>query len=220
MSKVPRKIACVHLMRTAGTFINGYLAAELRPTHSIRVSWFEGLERDWTASEMQAFAEQDQPQYVHNHLASWDEELVDTFKSAGFFMFAFTRDVGDQLCSLYSLAIKRKANLDGMTLDTFIQRQLNGEAVCGIDASHWAVPSWHTKLDFCAEFTPEMFRSMVESHLGLPWNAEVAGRSHRNATHNRGFDWYCQNGDIRQETRDSVLHSIHHRRLLAAAGAQ
>ena len=212
MTTAPEKIACIHLMRTAGTFVNAYLAKELSGTHRIRVSWFEGLRRDWTDQEIRTFADDDSRQYVHNHVASWTNELLEHLKSAGFFTFAFVRDVGDQLCSLFALAHKRGAKLGGLTLDAFIQRQLDGESVCGIDASHWAIPTWWETLDFIQPFSDESFENFITDQLALPWNRTTAERAFRNQSSNPGYAEHRQRVDIKPATHDAVLNSEFHRR--------
>ena len=101
----PPRAAHVHIMRTGGTWFWGHLAESIE-VHQARIcdSWRDLYGRDWTAEEMHAFCERPGQQLVHNHVVSWDRDLVHCFQQSGHFVFAFVRPLGDQLCSLYAWA--------------------------------------------------------------------------------------------------------------------
>jgi hypothetical protein len=129
----PRKIAFVHLMRTGGVTACVVLDRVLRQSHRIRTSWAEGLERDWTADEIDRFAACEEPVFVHNHVASWTPHQIVTYRRAGFFLFSFLRPVGDQLCSLYHWLRQREPLEMSLSLDAFLQLQLRQAMCLGID---------------------------------------------------------------------------------------
>ena len=207
MTKTPDKIAHIHLMRTAGTFVSSYLAHELRDTHDIRVSWFDGMERDWHADELLTFAVSDRPIYVHNHVAGWSQPLVNHFRDAGFLTFAFVRDPRDQLCSLFRLIERRKVNSLSLTLDQFVRAQLARENVYGIDHRHWAVPAWWRDLCFVASYTDKAFESFLVEQLNRDWCQQAAQRGMRNASDNQPFEWYCETGRLSDATVEAVTNS-------------
>ena len=220
MSETPDKIAHVHLMRTAGTFVNAYLAKELRNTHDIKVSWFDGLGRDWYPEELLGFLESGGPVYVHNHLAGWSRELVNRFNDAGFLTFAFVRNPGDQLCSLFGLIEQRNANSSSLTLDEFILRQVRGEEIFGIDHHHWAIPSWWEEIGSVTEFNEEAFSGFVQTQLDRAWKPQLAAEAARNHTGNRGFDWHYRAGDIHPSTRHTLDRSEFQERYRAVRAAK
>ncbi len=211
----PPRLAFVHLMRTAGTFVSASLNHALASTHQVHISWFQGLHRDWTREEMQAFAQQKGALLVHNHVASWDQALVQEFQVAGFFVFAFVRDVGDQLCSLYHLAKLRGAKTKHIPLEEFLKAQLTGEACFGITTNDWAIPTYWPKLDFVREFSPETFRQFVTKTLSLSWDASSAWSQPVNQSQNPGYQACCDRGVISRETQYLIQTSPAQQRFLA-----
>ena len=98
----PKKIAFVHIPRTAGVFLMHNLLPELRKNeYKILNSW-NNLRRDWTKEELLSFLNiKNQSMFVHNHLSNWDAESIKKYKKNGWFTFSFIRHPGDRLCSEY-----------------------------------------------------------------------------------------------------------------------
>jgi len=210
-----QRLAFVHIMRTAGTFVNGFLPRILGSDYEIRNSWNDGLERDWTKTEILAFSEFEGPLFVHNHVVSWDVESVETYKRAGFFLFTFVRDVGDQLCSLHFLLKKRNGIPDEMSLDEFIRIQISAGQVAGIDYRHWQIPPHWPALDYVAVFSEGAFRRFVSDTLGLSLQPGADWQANRNASQNLGYGHYCTTGEISPDTQRFVAESHFQRRFLA-----
>jgi hypothetical protein len=200
-------------MRTGGTFVNCYLSDLLsRSRYTVRISWFEGLERDWTEAEMRDFARGGDPTYVHNHVRNWDRPLLQLYHDAGFFIFSFIRPVGDQLCSLYCRARDSGEDLDGITLDGFIQSQVVGETCLDVSFRDWQVPDYWPLFDYIGLFSEVEVIRFLENELGLPWCPETEWAAPVNVTSNLGYRHYCQCGEIRPETQRLVACSVHQRR--------
>lgn len=206
------RLAQVHVMRTAGTFASAYLSHKISATHQIHNSWFEGLERDWTRAEMEAFADRDGPIFVHNHVVNWDEALVKRFQDAGFFVFAFVRDVGDQLCSVYNFAQSRDRDITQPPLDQFLVRQISGGTCWGLSFRDWAIPEYWPRLDFIHMFSPKLFERFVTQELDLFVDADEMWARPINQSANPGYQSYCERGEISPRTKRMIGESIYQQR--------
>lgn len=215
-SRRPQKIAFVHLMRTAGTFLNGYLTRELRTTHRLRISWFAGLQRDWTAAEVQAIAAATEPTLLHNHVVSWTPNLLRQCRSSGFFIFMLIRHVGDQLCSLHRFACNRNEDARRLSVDEFVSRQLDGETLWGLDHRHWAIPEWWHHADFVGPISAPSLQQLVSDCLGIDWDPETVRTARGNASGSQTFQDSCDQGLIHSRTREKLLNSVFFRRYRAA----
>ena len=71
----PKKIAFIHIPRTAGTYAYSYLAWILhKKGYKILNSW-QKLKRDWTKGELLSFLEENGNLIVHNHSLGWEKEV-------------------------------------------------------------------------------------------------------------------------------------------------
>lgn len=212
MQHAPMRIASVHIMRTGGTFANTYLSSVMRDGWNVRISWFEGLQRDWTDEEIRGFAGVEGRVYVHNHVKNWPRSLVEEYQKAGFFVFSFVRPIGDQLCSLYHWLSARDGNPSATLLDEFISRQISRDTCMGIDYTHWEIPQYWPILDYVAPFSIEAFSQFVEDTLGLPWQPNPRATVRANCSDSRGYAHYCQTGQISESTQRAILESRFHQR--------
>ena len=210
----PLRLAQVHLMRTAGTFVSAYLSDALSPTHRVHISWFEHLKRDWTREEMLAFADTDGPVFVHNHVVSWDATLLKQFQDAGFFVFAFVRNVGDQLCSLYHFAKERCPEARQIGVDDFLMKQIFGQICCDMSERDWIIPEYWRELDWISVFTPERFQQFLKNQLSLTWNANSPWSRPNNSSANPGFQRLCERGEISPATQECLRNSLAQQRFL------
>ena len=213
-----KRIANIHIMRTAGTYVSARLCEILGSEYDLRVSWFAGLDRDWSKAELVEFSRSEGPIFVHNHVVNWDLECVQAYRQAGFLLFTFVRDVGDQLCSLYFLMDSRKEIPPGLGLEEFIRIQVSGGRVSEVDYRHWEIPAYWGLLDYAAVFTEAAFVLFVTGALGVPWLGDADSGIDRNQSQNRGYRHYCQTGDIARQTQELVAGSEFQRRFLAVQG--
>jgi hypothetical protein len=218
-SERPKRLAFVHIMRTGGDYVNTCLCQLLGDEYQLQQSWLDGLERDWTRRELVAFAELEGPVFVHNHVVNWDVECIEIYKRAGFFLFTFVRDVGDQLCSLYFWMKERDGIPADLSLDEFIRLQVSRIEISDIDYRHWEIPPYWRKLDDVAVFSEVALARFVEGTLGSHWDSHVALTAHRNESQNLGYCHYCGTGQIDAETQRLVNESDSRRRFLAIRGS-
>ena len=208
------RLAFVHLMRTAGTFVNAWMAAQYQSCHqSFHNSWAQGLERDWTPSELRGFLRRTGSQYVHNHVLHWDGELVDEYRRHGFRVFTFVRHPGDQLCSLYNWLHER---LGGeISLEEFLVAQLSSQSCMEVSPADWAIPDYVHRLDevFCYE-------AGIEAQLKLLLPRCVVGQATMgvvNGSSSPGFAVCCEQGLISSTTAELLNgsdHMLRYRRIL------
>ncbi|NRA94568.1 MAG: sulfotransferase family 2 domain-containing protein [Planctomycetes bacterium] len=202
------KLAFVHIMKTAGSYVDRYLCDKVLGRHTMRRwrnhviknSWRDGLDRDWTEDELRGFlALTDRRIYVHNHSVSWTEELIRDYGDAGYCTFSWVRHPGDALCSFYHWRIEQ----DGPpveSLDEFVRAQ--------IDAGRpWEVPSWWELLDFVAPFSQAAFEAFLTSRFGV--GVDDPNRVNKSA--NEGYDHYRETGEVSDETHELLEASRHMR---------
>ncbi|MCM2255958.1 MAG: glycosyltransferase family 4 protein [Vicinamibacteria bacterium] len=213
----PRKLAFVHLPRTGGTYVDFYLGTRvLGPSgYAIYNSGGWGLDRDWTAEELEEIRSRRDPlAYVHNHAPRWTRETLQRFRGDGWVTFAFVRHPGDQLCSYFfwrraqlsegrldpSLTAQEWEWLGRVSLDEFLSAALSGEmlsaAVAELDPSPWA-----GGLDFCDHLSDETFGRFLLDYLGH----EYRPTQRLNASGSQGFARHLALGDISREVERLLL---------------
>lgn len=86
---IPRHVAFVHVMKTAGTFVDTYLRSRVlaRRGYHIDNSWPHGRQSDWTAEELEGFRAVDAGTalYVHNNVGNWPDDIVRRYLDDGWF---------------------------------------------------------------------------------------------------------------------------------------
>lgn len=190
------KLAFVHIMKTAGSYVDRCLREQVLQRHKvrrwrnhvIRNSWQQGLGRDWTDDELRAFlALPHRRVYVHNHSVNWSEDLVRAYADAGYSTFSWVRHPGDALCSFYHWRMRKGPPLE-WSLDALLRQT--------IDAGRpWEIPEWWERLDFVAPFSQEAFERFVQAGFGVA----VGGLERTNASDNRGYEHYRTTGEISEE---------------------
>jgi hypothetical protein len=104
------KLAFIHYGKAAGVYVNLYMKGFCTPDYNFKVSWFDGLKRDWSEDELLEILESpDERTYVHNHHINWSIKSLMKAKENGWFTFTFLRQPKDLLCSLY-FWVKMKFN--------------------------------------------------------------------------------------------------------------
>ena len=105
----PKKVAFVHIGKTAGVYINQYLKTTCLKPYVKFFSWHENLnpykikDRDWTKEELFDIAKNaDDYSFLTQHHINWDTEIMEEFKKNGWFVFTFLRRPEELLCSLYN----------------------------------------------------------------------------------------------------------------------
>jgi hypothetical protein len=176
--EIPRKIAFIHIHKTAGSYIVVEMAKILKlKEYEIKHSWYH-MRRDWTKEELISFAHTNESQFVHNHIDNWDEEIIDLYKKNGWFIFTFIREPGDQLCSQYFyFEIQKRTN---NTLDSYLKKRIK------IENKGSEIPTYWKKLDYISVFTEKKFTSFLKYYFGSKHKTgEVILKSE-----NKGYKYY------------------------------
>lgn len=204
-----RRLAFVHLMRTGGTFINRQMQDCFAP-ESYHNSWSQGLERDWTAAELEQLSQASGESYVHNHVRNWTERLVHRFQESGFYVFCMIRDPRDQLCSLYYWLIAYWGSID-ISLNDFLRLQIRGESYKDVSQSDWAIPGFVDDLDYVGLFpvreegmTPSSWPALEHLRRFVGATVESEHAAPLNTSRNPGFHACLEQGLISEEL-DSIL---------------
>jgi hypothetical protein len=195
--KVAERVAFVHVMKTAGSFVNRHMSSALRDRgYRTFNSWAE-MGRDFTLEELEGFRGQGHERaYVHNHAGGWDEATVRRYQDSGWFVFSFARPPGERWCSFYHWAQGRKA-VSGQTLDDFLRQAFSGK----MTAQRYAnldIPEYWERLDFVAPFSNSAFAVFLDRHFGIEFHAEAARPV--NVSGNPGYEKCLESGQISAET--------------------
>ncbi len=193
----PKKIAFVHIPRTAGTYFTSYITNFLiKNEYKIINSW-KNLKRDWTKKELLSFLKikDNQPIFVHNHLGNWDKETIKKYKENGWFLVSFIRHPGDRLCSAYFRF--HKDNKD-FNLDEFIKYRL----------SHFLrypdkIPDYWKEFDYVTEFNKKNITFFFKKYF----NHEYIPMNHLNTSSNKGYEYYCKTNQISKTTQKLIKNS-------------
>lgn len=162
------KLAFIHPMRSGGAYVMSQLAAAGLQRHC---SWFNGMNRDWLRKELIHISYENSG-IAHNHLINWSPDLVKIFQNQNWVTFTVARDPIDQLMSLYHF-IKEPT----ISIDEFIEKQLAGEIVEGLNYFEWCMPTWVNTIDIVIPWKEDLYESLIY-YLGLPNN--IPRRPHEN----------------------------------------
>ena len=153
---IPKKIAFIHIARTAG----GSILVNIQPflkekNYKIFNSW-ETRDRDWNPDELLAFIKEPQA-FVHNHSFSWDRKTFYKYKKNGWFTFAFVRHPGDRLCSEYFYFHSKNPSFN---LDKFIKYNL-------LNKNKNKIPNYWKDIDVIEEYTQENIIKFLKKYLHI-----------------------------------------------------
>jgi hypothetical protein len=189
------KIAFIHIVRTGGTFFNAYFHGQLGNRFKVHDSWRDGLRRDWSEQELLSFVDMDSV-YVHNHVINWPLNVVEMYLKRGWFLFTFVRHPGDQLCSYY-FYFDEGERRDISGLDGFIRNSLKQPP------EDMLLPDYWKSLNFVAEFNQQNLHFFLSEYFGCPFIANEKV----NTSENLGWQYYCEQGVISQDTQDLLYRS-------------
>jgi hypothetical protein len=203
----PRRLLFVHVMKTAGSFVNGYLVTRvLRPRIT---GWevfnagrtgqldFDEEHLEWIRTSAGLHA------YVHNHSYAWPDDVLRRFLDDGWFSFCFVRHPGDQRCSYYAWLTEREGVPDGLSLDEFVRGSLTPGPMADRVSRLLDPPRSWPDLDYVAPFTEERFAAFLHDTFGHRY----LGYEPQNSSGNAGYDAYRATREISDETHDALLAS-------------
>ena len=218
-ASAPRRVAFVHVMKTAGTFVNSYLGYHVLAERGYRIenSWATGRQADWTPKELRRFrdAHGGAGLYVHNHVGDWPADVVRSYLETGWFVFSFVRHPGDQWCSYYhwrkakpwntrEKELARVFNQVG-SLDEFLRLGFGPDNALECYRRSLDPPSYWRSLDFIDEYSDESFAWMLETYFGHRFVAPSLPRS--NASENPGYARCLAEGLVSESTDRLVRES-------------
>lgn len=209
---IEKKVAFIHIPKTAGIYVetylqtnlkkNGYKVHQLKATDSPR---FKDPHRggDWNEEELLEIARCSEPaQFVSNHSPSWTPRAFREFKKMGWLTFAFVRHPGDQLCSLYFFSRERYNLYVNTPLDHYVQVLLKDKT-----DRCWYLPEFWEEIDYIREYTEKNFRNFLNSHLGHVYSPGPK----LNTSVNKGYEHYCETGEISPSTAKLVKDNEQYR---------
>lgn len=228
---ITKKVAFVHGHKCAGVYVERYLSRKLIPNYTRFCSWHKHLNplnktfhRDWTDAELLSITNQTmvsekyEHMYVHNHNTGWNLDTVKAYKRGGWFMFTFLRDPKEIICSLYYFALKQQKlkgvkcaqrplyeecihmanhrDISRISLDTVFKFIVTEE----IGQKFWKLPEYINLLDYVAEFTNDNFSYFCKTFF----NHNYTPIEPQNVSDNKGYEFYCKNGDISTESQNLI----------------
>ncbi len=207
---LPKKILFVHIIKTAGTYVFDYLAEHLR-YGGYRVIDVESSKdhRNQINHYLAQEAMKDRPdRFIHCHADYLPKEFFEKFLERGWFSFSFVRHPGDLLCSYYFYArINPDFHAEG-SLDEFIRGCLMGRSGSGTTRlDYFGIPAYWKKMDFVAEFSETNFKFFLKKYFGHRYAPKVP----MNVSENKGYAYYCDQGQISATTRAMLEASEQYR---------
>ena len=230
----PKKLAFIHFGKCAGVYVQHYLRRTVMPDIKHYNSWWDfgannkrNLERDWTKEELLEIAIADtETGLAHNHQINWCKETVKSFNDNGWLTFMFIRDPRNILCSLYFWSqrqyrrwkpeelhgglrgplkdeITKMSGQDDpyqVSIDTFIKFLIMDK-----EARHlWMLPDYINEIEYVAEFNDENFGNFLLEYFGH----DYIPQRKRNTSPSKGYEFYCQTGEISKETQNLIENSL------------
>lgn len=209
---IPRRVAFIHVMKTAGSFVESYLGYRVLAPRGYRIenSWATGRQSDWTRKELERFraTHARTAMYVHNHVGSWPADVVRSYLENGWFVFSFVRHPGDQWCSYYHWGKGQARGYwrpdmaqvfnQACSLDEFLRLGFGpGNALewvrRGVDP-----PSYWRSLDFIDEYSDESFAWMLDTYFGHRFVPQSKARV--NVSGNPGYARCLAEGLVSEST--------------------
>jgi hypothetical protein len=221
---MPKKLAFVHFGKCAGVYVNRYLHEIAFPKYTQYHSWHKGLNprgisgRDWAEEELLGMVNEiPECSILHNHHVSWTAKAIDAYNAAGFFTFGFVRDPREIMCSIYYYAIRvYEAWLRGDNKKFFLgahltrvmddpdPRKLSLDEFIRFILEHsrrgvtW--PDYADNIQFLAEFSNDNFAYFMKKYF----NHSHKQQPPKNVSMNKGYKYYCDNGDISEATMSMI----------------
>lgn len=204
------RLAFVHIMKTAGSFVNMYLVRKVLQDRGI-TEYNSGAEpgrvdQDWSPEELEKWRLSAAPKaFVHNHVGNWPEDVVRRYMADGWFTFSFARNPGDQWCSFYFWARKKPGNFtQHLELDPFLRNAFSNKYETL--QPNMRLPAYWRDLDYISVYSEEGFGAFLRKYF----DHEFEPMDRQNASGNRGWDHYRQEGLISDDTADLYLNSPHY----------
>jgi hypothetical protein len=214
--QIKMNLAFVHIMKTAGTFVNGYLASQVMCGSKAKIhnSW-RHFNRDWNTQELDDIRRSAKSSnYVHNHSANWTADLIRRYQDSGWFTLAFYRHPGDQLCSFYHWVKREQDNalVDDLcvrnnTLDRFLLKYWSGDPTFERLRKGINLPAFWQELDYVAVYSDASFAEFLNKFLGHQYTST----ERENQSGNRGYDHYLGVGEISPRTHELLIESTPYR---------
>ncbi|NDC62699.1 MAG: hypothetical protein EBZ59_01615 [Planctomycetia bacterium] len=211
-ASAPRRVAFIHVMKTAGSFVDSYLGYRVLAPRGYRIenSWAIGREADWTPEELAQFRATDPgtAMYVHNHVGDWPADTVRSYIDDCWFVFSFVRHPGDQWCSYYFWGKAKARGYWGMektrvfnqvcSLDEFLRLGFGPDNTLEWCRRSLDPPAYWRSLDFIDEYSDESFAWMLERHFGHRFVPRSLSRS--NVSENPGYARCLAEGLVSEST--------------------
>ena len=201
------RLAFVHIGKTAGSTVNGYLVQRVFRGHGYKIYNAGRFKTrgDWGRDELLELLERNDPRaYVHNHAANWPEDIVRTYRQAGYFVFSWVRHPGDQLCSFYHWSQERDpAFTAGLDLNGFVAKVAGDPTHMRWRLANLMPPSYWRDLDFIAEYSDSRFATFLQTTFGH----DYAPTPRRNVSANRGYQVYRAEEAITDRTHEMLVES-------------
>lgn len=210
-TRFPRRVAHIHVMKTAGSFVESYLGYQVLAKRGYRIhnSYASGRQADWTREELERFrvTDTETAMHVHNHVGNWPADVVRSYLEDGWFVFSFTRHPGDQWCSCYYWAKKQPhgfwtTEMDRVfgtcSLDEFLRLGFGPGGTLRWFQHGLAPPSYWRTLHFVDEYSDESFAWMLDRYFGHRFLRRTKHRV--NASDNPGYARCLAEGLVSEST--------------------
>ena len=189
----PKKLAFVHIPRTAGVFTLNYLRSlgEYTVYNSYDIK-----DDEWTEEELLDLARKPEPSLVHNHSYGWTKRAFREFKNNNWFVFSFIRDPREQICSFYYYMLQNYPErlLGASSLDEFCHK-MGYYKNC--------LPEFWRELNYFDIFTTRNFAGFLKTHLRKRYRP----KRRENASASKGFSFYYEEGLISEESKNIIESS-------------
>ncbi|MAG61640.1 hypothetical protein CMI43_02405 [Candidatus Pacearchaeota archaeon] len=188
---IPKKIAFIHIARTAG----GSILVNIQPflakkNYKIFNSW-KTMNRDWNQKELLSFIDENQA-FVHNHSFNWNRKTFYKYKKNEWFTFAFVRHPGDRLCSEYFYFHSKNPTFN---LDKFIKHKL-------LKSNKNKIPNYWKDIDFIEEYTQENIIKFLKNYLHIDKKLKIIKKSE-----NKGYEHYYKTNQISKDAQILIKNS-------------
>jgi hypothetical protein len=231
--RVPKKVLFAHTPKAAGSHLIEYFRRVLQyPMIESDNKFDNGVWRDFTIDQLLESSEAEHA-FICSHVLAlgWSElvelipftgkdkivEAIRIFRSKGWFTFTFVRHPGELLTSFFyyildahergwhdSIALHTPAV--GRTLEEFVSEH------CGKEL----LPAYWREFDYADEASDANFRTFFGRYFDHEFKPGVTGR---HASGSRGYAYYCETGELSQDTQNRIECSRNmeiYREILAA----
>ena len=204
------KLLHVHIPKVAGQYLIGYFYHYLG--YDIVGSWdieelstFLGRDNIVVTSESLLPEEYGWGETITEHKPGTLDrtlEIIDEFKRAGFFSFAFVRDPREVLCSLYRYCWDQESDYEWKAIHHGVMSHDTLNSFLSSTKIR-SVPTFWENLDFVAELNDHNMMRL----FGIIGH-EYRPASPFNTSSNKGYRFYCDNGEISSDTQTKLDDSL------------